>query len=94
MILLCEVRESRRWQAPGAVKKDKNTKKSKKNQKKSCQCTICFCRLRAKSRILGEDSTMFPSTKFYEIFIVALFMIYYKAVKISNKFNESFLSYG
>ena len=37
---------------------------------------------------------MFPSTKLYEIFIVALFIIYEKAVKISNKFNESFLSYG
>ena len=36
---------------------------------------------------------MFPSTKLYGIFIVALFMIYEKAVKISMKFNESSLSY-
>ena len=37
---------------------------------------------------------MFSSTKLYEIFIVALLLIYYKAVKISKKFIENFLSYG
>ena len=46
---------SRRWQAPGAVKKEKNRKKSeknpKKNQKNRASAYICFCRLRAKSRI-------------------------------------------
>ena len=51
---------SRRWQAPGAVKKEKkivkkSEKNPKKNQKNRASAYICFCRLRAKSRIKGED---------------------------------------
>ena len=51
---------SRRWQAPGAVKKEKkivkkSEKNPKKNQKNRASAYICFCRLRAKSRIEGED---------------------------------------
>ena len=47
---------SRRWQAPGAVKKEKkivkkSEKNPKKNQKNRASAYICFCRLRAKSRI-------------------------------------------
>ena len=42
MILLCEVRESRRWQAPGAVKKDKNPKKSKKIKKNRASARYVF----------------------------------------------------
>ena len=45
-----------RWQAPGAVKKEKKIEKKseknpKKNQKNRASAYICFCRLRAKSRI-------------------------------------------
>ena len=49
--------KSRRWQAPGAVKKEekkiekKSEKNPKKNQKNRASAYICFCRLRAKSRI-------------------------------------------
>ena len=47
--------ESRRWQAPGAVKKEKKSKKNlkkirKKSEKNRASAYICFCRLRAKSR--------------------------------------------
>ena len=41
---------SRRWQAPGAVKKRRRKKKPNREKfERSCQCLyICFCRLREK----------------------------------------------
>ena len=64
---------------PGSEKKGKNTEKNRKSM---------FLLTQSKKANLRRRLNHLP------IFILALFMIYKKAVKILNKFNESFLSYG
>ena len=61
---------SRRWQAPGAVKK-RRKKPNREKTERSCQCLYMFLTTQSKKPNLRRRST-----KLYAIFIVASFVIY------------------
>ena len=70
-------------------------KKSEKKSKKIVPVPIyVFADSEQKAEFKAKIKPCSHQLNCMKLFIVALFMIYQKAVKISNKFNESFLSYG
>ena len=88
---------SRRWQAPGAVNKEKKFKKIRKRIKKIVPVPLYVfvdsdqkAEFKATCAMIKSCSHQLNCMNFYRKFIYDIL----EGCKISNKFNESFLSYG